>query len=111
MEIPIYNFEKDGVTQSLLYNWLLCRKKASLWLNRWTRKGGKQGFMYGFICHHVAEEAYDGFRLTGEKPNVAKIKGWVAKGQEKFIKENPEMKEVELQALELNWVQDLPRLV
>jgi len=67
---PAYNFETDGVTQSLLDTFMRCRK-ASFWtLNRWQSRRISMPILFGNLFHYASEWYYDR-QVKGKKAKLS----------------------------------------
>ncbi len=52
-----YCIERDGITASLLTEYLLCKRKFLYSINRWTSKDQKS-FLFGSLSHDILEQLY-----------------------------------------------------
>jgi hypothetical protein len=75
-----YNMLRDGITQSLLANFMCCRLRGLLAINRWSHPDKVLNTGFGSMFHDVLDKIYS----NGSKPAIDKIKKWL----DEFIKEN-----------------------
>lgn len=85
-----YNYETDGITQSLLQTWMSCRMKAKLSLEGWTSTRNSYALTYGTIVHAVLEQVYNGIRLKEITviPSEKTIKSYTKRVELQYRKEN-----------------------
>lgn len=65
-ELPLsigYDPRRDGVTASLLQNWLECRKRGSLYLQRFTPYHISDSLQFGTLVHNILQKIYSDPRL------------------------------------------------
>jgi hypothetical protein len=56
-----WDLVKDGVSQSMLQTWLVCREKARLMVEEgWTSPPAADAFSFGTMLHEALEELYTG---------------------------------------------------
>ncbi|MCQ9207648.1 MAG: PD-(D/E)XK nuclease family protein, partial [Omnitrophica bacterium] len=88
---PFYTLEKDGLTQSLLSMFLMCRQKAKLYLKGWNSKWMSDALMYGSLGHGILELAYLDIaakRLKGT-PSERQSRKYADRVEKQWLKENP----------------------
>lgn len=66
---PLYSLA-DGVTQSMLSDFLACRQRAAFQRAGWEPKRRKTSYRFGSLVHDVLEHAY-GLIRAGAKPSPA----------------------------------------
>lgn len=97
-----YDVLRDGVTQSLLTTFLVCRQKCDISCKGWSTKGVKPGMTFGTISHGCLEHAYNDLiqgKLT--KPPVRKkVVSYLEKVEQQWRKENPRAGRSGLEVLE-----------
>lgn len=86
-----YDYEKHGITQSILKTWLSCRMKAKLSLEGWSHSRPSYALTYGTIVHGVLERIYDLIRLKKltKIPSDILIIKMVKEVEIQWKKENP----------------------
>ena len=62
-----YDIRRDGISQSLLSIFPLCRLKFLLKINRWQKPGSDVTVTFGNICHDVLEYGYKRKKFPGPK--------------------------------------------
>ncbi len=90
---PFYNLEKDGLTQSLLSMFLMCRQKAKFYLEGWNSKWMSDALMFGSLCHGMLEYAYLDIvakKLKGT-PSERQVRKYGNMVEKQWLAENPKM--------------------
>ena len=67
-----YSLEKDGITQSLISNFMSCRVKGMLSLNRWSNGSKNKTVNFGSLVHHILENVY-GVKKIPDMPAIEKM--------------------------------------
>jgi hypothetical protein len=72
-ELPMleYDFERDGVTQSLIAKFLTCRQSAAYYLKGLTPVMNKEALAFGTVSHWLLEHYYTSNGIAARLPNVA----------------------------------------
>lgn len=83
-----YNLERDGVTQSLLQNWLACRYRTDLILKGWQLPLTKDALWFGDLFHLLLEIHYT-FLATEKSFTQSLLKGFF----QTFEKNNQNIKQ------------------
>jgi len=104
MKAPFYDPERDGITQTLLSNWLECRQKARYILEGWTPKRVSLSMINGTIGHAVLQYVYEAHRAAelSAVPSIQEIKKVVAKVEKIWKDENPKASKDAFQDLEMS---------
>lgn len=71
--IEEYIAKRDGVTATLIQNWLECPRRARLMVERWTPNFVSMALTFGIIAHNALELVYGIFRKKGAFPNISGI--------------------------------------
>ena len=91
-----YDFEKDGVTQSILSSFLACRQRAQFILDGWQKPRNKAALIFGSFFHWLIEEHI--VSITNEGVGLANSFGALeSEWRNKMVTEG----EVDRDALEL----------
>jgi hypothetical protein len=91
MPEPFYDFERDGVTFSVLNGWLQCRESARLSLHGHTGRYSGMATTFGSISHNMLENAYKDIRAGRLKgaPSVDWVKKNLVALEKMWREENP----------------------
>lgn len=90
-EKKFYDYERDGITQGLLINWMTCRYKAKYFLEGWSSGKISSPLTYGTIIHGVLERVYGLIKDKKLKvvPDLKLIKKLTHQVEELWLEENP----------------------
>lgn len=78
---PVYT----GLTQSMLGNYLQCKRKFLLTVNRWSYPSDVMKFWFGDMVHESLQQIY----LLKQPPNFSDIERFTHKYFAEFMRQNP----------------------
>lgn len=99
-----YDYQRDGITQSLLQQFMKCRQAAEWSLQGWNSTYISPSFTYGTIVHGILEKIYEGImkKEVKSKPTSLVISKY-SKGLEKqWHAENPRVGKAMIENLQLS---------
>lgn len=62
-DVPFYTLAKDGVTFSMLSQFLTCRERCRIGLQGWSTTGTGLGMLFGTVVHAALQELYTGAQM------------------------------------------------
>lgn len=95
----LWNFWRDGVSSSFLFNFMTCREQTRLvYVEGWSSRAVPMAFEFGSCMHWVFEQAYVKTRAV---PTPEQILGWVKAYEQLWLRNvpTPTLKQLEQQEL------------
>jgi len=93
---------QDGITQSILSNFMACRQRCLYSLNRWYAPG-RSSTQFGSAFHEMLDKIHTRIQQGGDIPPEKLLKTWLSKYRAEQVKEIKDQKSLE--ALNKNiWV-------
>ncbi len=80
VKLPLdYDIQRDGITQSLLSSYQMCRQRFLFGINRWTSNDQNKNTQFGSLFHEMLDKSYH----LSAPPNPKMLKRWIDEYLEK----------------------------